>query len=195
MSKQNSAFSTRKITLAALLTALVVVLQVVANFIQPFPGVSITLVLVPIVVGAALLGPGWGGWLGFVFALTVLLSGGAAAFLPISPVGTVATVVVKGVCAGLCAGLVYKWLEKVNPYLAIFCAAVVAPVVNTGIFFIGCRLFFWETVQQWGQAAGFENATAFLFLSLAGINFLIELGINVLLAPVILRLIKLAKKQ
>ena len=194
MSKR-TAFNTRKLTLGALLTAVVVVLQVLANFIQPVPGVSITLVLVPIIVGAALLGPAWGGWLGFVFAMTVLLSGGAAAFLPINAGGTVATVVVKGVCAGLGAGLVYKLLEKINPYLAIFCAAVAAPVINTGLFFVGCRLFFWDTIIEWGRSAGYENAGAYLFLGLAGINFLVELGINVLLAPVILRLVKIAKKQ
>lgn len=195
MTKSNSLFSTRNITLGAMLTALVVVLQIVANNIQPIPGVSITLVLVPIVVGAALLGPVWGGWLGFVFALTVLLTGGAAAFLPISPFGTIATVIVKGVCAGLCAGLVYKWLEAKNPYLAIFCAAIVAPILNTGIFFIGCRLFFWETIQEWGSASGYENPFVYMVLGLAGVNFLIELGINCVLAPVCLRLVRIGKRS
>ena len=193
MTQTNARFNLRQITLGAMLTAIVVLLQVLANFIQPVPGVSITLVLVPIVVGAALLGPLWGGWLGFVFALTVLLSGGAASFLPISFFGTVLTVIVKGVCAGLAAGCVYALLEKKNQYLAIICAAVVCPAVNTGIFFLGCRLFFWDTVSTWGVAAGYENTAAFLFLGLAGINFLIELGINVVLAPVILRLVRLGK--
>ena len=195
MSVKKKTFGARELALASLLTAIVVVLQVIANFVQPVPGVSITLVLVPIIVGAALLGPIWGGWLGLVFALTVLLSGGAAAFLPINTFGTVVTVVVKGVCAGLLAGLVYKALEKRNQYLAIICAAVTAPVVNTGIFLIGCRLFFWRTIIEWGEAAGFENPVAYIFLGLAGINFLVELGINVILAPVILRLIRIAQKQ
>lgn len=195
MEQSNKKFDLRKLTLGALLTAIVVVLQVLANLIQPVPGVSITLVLVPIIIGAAILGPVWGGWLGLVFALTVLLTGGAAAFLPIHPVGTVVTVVVKGVCAGLAACGLYRLLEKKNQYLAIFCAAVIAPVVNTGIFFIGCRLFFWKTIAEWGKAAGFENTGLFLIVGLAGINFLVELGINCLLAPVILRLIRIRSKQ
>ena len=41
-----------------------------------------------IVVGAALYGPLAGAWFGFVFGLVVLLSGDAAAFLVVSPLGT-----------------------------------------------------------------------------------------------------------
>ena len=191
--KTSDAFSARTLTLAAMLTAIVAVLQVLANFIQPVPGVSISLVLVPIVVGAALLGPAVGAWLGLAFSVTVLVSGGATAFFPISAVGTVLTVLVKGTCAGLCAGLVYKALEHKNQYLAIMCAAVVCPVINTGIFLIGCRLFFWPTITEWGKGAGFENPVAYAFLGLAGVNFLIELAINVVLAPVVLRLVNLGR--
>ena len=195
METQKSRFGARQIALTAMLTAIVAVLQLLGNYVQPIPGVSLSFVLVPIVLGAALLGPWAGAWLGFVFSFMVLVTGGATAFFPISPVGTVLTVIVKGCCAGLLAGLVYKALEKKNQYLAIICAAVTAPVVNTGIFLIGCRLFFWPTIVEWGKGAGFENPVAYAFLGLAGVNFLVELGINVLLAPVILRLIKLAKKQ
>ena len=131
--------------------------------------------------------------LGFVFGVVVLISGGATVFLGINAAGTILTVLVKGACAGLCAGLVYKLLEQKNPYLAVFLAAAVCPIVNTGLFFLGCRLFFWKTIQAWGAAAGFDNVFAYMVLGLAGINFLIELGINMLLAPVILRLVKLGK--
>lgn len=193
--KSSNAFSSRTLTMAAMLTAIVVVLQIVANFIQPVPGVSISLVLVPIVVGAALLGPLVGGWLGLAFSVTVLVSGGATAFYPISFVGTLVTVLVKGTCAGLCAGLVYRALEHKNQYLAIICAAIVCPVVNTGIFLIGCRLFFWETITEWGKGVGFENPVAYAFLGLAGVNFLTELAINVILAPVILRLVNLGRSM
>ncbi len=195
METRKSRFGARQIALTAMLTAIVAVLQLLGNYVQPIPGVSLSFVLVPIVLGAALLGPWAGAWLGFVFSFMVLVTGGATAFFPISPVGTVLTVIVKGCCAGLLAGLVYKALEKKNQYLAIICSAVTAPVVNTGIFLIGCRLFFWPTIVEWGKGAGFENPVAYAFLGLAGVNFLVELGINVLLAPVILRLIKLAKKQ
>ncbi|MBQ3355788.1 MAG: ECF transporter S component [Oscillospiraceae bacterium] len=185
----------RQIALAAVLTAIVVVLQVIANFVQPIPGVSITFVLVPVVIGAALLGEWAGAWLGFAFGVVVLVSGGATAFLTIHPLGTVVTVLVKGCCAGLAAGLIYRLLEKYNPYVAVLAASFICPVVNTGLFFAGCRLFFWETIREWGVQAGFENTFVFMVLGLAGINFLIELGINLLLSPIILRLIRQGRKQ
>lgn len=176
-----------------LFTAIVVVLQFLGGGIK-FGVFSISLVLVPIVVGSAVYGWKAGALLGFAFGAAVLLSGDASAFLVIDPIATVAVVLIKGAACGLVAGLIYKLLEKVNTYLAVFCAAILCPVVNTGIFLLGCQLFFLETVAEWGKALGYENATAYMFLGLAGINFLIELAVNIVLAPVITRLIQIAKK-
>lgn len=176
-----------------LFTAIVVVLQFLGGGIK-FGMFSISLVLVPIVVGSAVYGWKAGAWLGFAFGAAVMLSGDAAAFLAIDPLGTVLVVLVKGTACGLVAGLMYKLLEKVNNTVAVFAAAIICPVVNTGVFLLGCQLFFLETVAEWGAAAGFENVGAYMFLGLAGVNFLIELGVNIVLAPVIVRLIKLGKK-
>ena len=185
-------FSARKLTGLAILTALVVILQFL-----PIKGpfFLITLTLVPIVIGSALYGAFAGAWLGFIFGVTVLLSGDAAAFLTINIPGTIATVLVKGTLAGLAAGLVYKLASKVNRYFGVICAALVAPVVNTGIFLLGCRLFFMDTVNGWAAASGYENVGAYMILSLVGINFLIELGVDLVCSPVILRLINIRKKE
>ena len=155
---------------------------------------SVTLTLVPIVVGAALYVWQAGGTLGFAFGVAVLLSGDAAAFMTIDPLATVGVVLVKGTACGLVAGLIYRLLSKVNTVLAVVVAAISGPIVNTGIFLLGCVFFFMPTITEWAAMFGFENATAYMFLGLAGVNFLIELGVNILLAPVIVRLIKLAKK-
>ena len=190
-----SALGVRQLPLAGLLTALVIVLQLIANYVQPIPGVSITLVLVPIIIGAALLGPMVGAWLGLVFGVVVMAFGGATAFFAVNVPGTVIICLAKGALAGLAVGLVYRALTRINDVLAIVCAAVVCPVVNTGVFLIGCRLFFWPTITEWGQAGGYANAALYAILGLAGINFLIELGINVLLSPAILMLIKVGRKM
>ena len=176
-----------------LFTAIVVVLQFIGGGIK-FGMFSISLVMIPIVVGAALYGWKAGAWLGFAFGAAVLLSGDAAAFLVINPLATVLVVLVKGIACGLFAGLLYSLIEKVNKTLAVFSAAVICPVVNTGIFLLGCQFFFLETVSAWGAALGFENAVAYMFLGLAGGNFLIELGVNIILAPVIVGLIRIGNK-
>ena len=83
--------NTKKIVGTGLFTAIVVVLQLVASAIK-FGPFSITLVLAPIIIGAAMYGIGAGAWLGLAFGVTVLISGDAAAFLTINPAGTVITV-------------------------------------------------------------------------------------------------------
>lgn len=176
-----------------LLTAIVVVLQLLGGGIR-FGMFSISLVLIPIVVGAAVYGWQAGAWLGFAFGVTVLLNGDAAPFLAVDVAGTIVTVLLKGTACGLISGLAYTLLAKKNAWLAVFAAAFICPVVNTGIFLLGCKLFFYETVKGWGAAAGFPNAAAYMFLGLAGVNFLIELAANMVLAPVISRLIKIGKK-
>ena len=183
---------TETLVLGAILTALVIVLQLMGSFIR-FGIFSISLVLVPIVIGAAKCGWKIGAWLGFVFGAAVLISGDAAAFLAVDVFGTILTVLLKGTACGLIAGIVYKLLEKHNRYLAVIAAAIVCPIVNTGVFLLGCVVFFLPTITEWGVAAGFTNAAAYMFLGLAGGNFLFELGANVVLAPVIVRILNLKK--
>lgn len=183
----------QRMTLLALLTAIVVVLQLLGSFVR-FGQFSISLVLVPIVLGAAMLGVGAGAWLGLVFGVTVLMSGDAAAFFAISAVGTVVTVLAKGILAGFTAGGVYKLLEKKSVLAATIAAAVVCPVVNTGIFFLGCLLFFLDAIAEMAAGAG-QSAFAFIIFVFIGGNFLFELLFNVVLAPVILRLVAIGKKM
>ena len=185
---------TRKLTGVAVFTAIVIVLQLMGAFIR-FGPFSISLVLIPIVVGAALYGPWAGAWLGFVFGMVVLLSGDAGPFLAVNPLGTVLTVLVKGAAAGFCAGLVYRLLEKRSGWLAAIAAAITAPVVNTGLFLLGCVCFFMPTVTEWGAAAGFPNVGNYMIFGLVGANFLVELAVNLVLSPVIVRLIKLGRQD
>lgn len=185
--------STKTLVLAAIMTALVIILQFMGTFVR-FGPFQCSLVLMPIVVGAALCGPTISAWLGFVFGMVVLLNGDAAAFLTVNAIGTVITVLAKGILCGLCAGLVYNLLKNKNVYLAVLCAAIVCPVVNTGVFLIGCLLFFFETIKEWGLAAGFGTAVEYMFLGLAGANFLFELITNIVLCPAIIRILNLGKK-
>lgn len=177
-----------------LLTAIVIVLQFISMALR-FGNFSITLTLIPIVVGAALYGIKTGAWLGFVFGAAVLLTGDAASFLTVNVPGTIATVLVKGAMAGLCAAVVYRLIAKKNEIIAVLVSSVVAPVVNTGIFLLGCRIFFYDTVKAWGEGFGFENAFVYMIVGLVGINFLIELGTNLVLNPAILRIIKIGRKK
>ena len=196
---EKKSISTRTLTGMALLTAVVVILQFLGAFVR-FGPFSISLVLIPIVVGAALYGPLAGAWFGFVFGMVVLLSGDAAAFLVVSPLGTILTVLLKGSLAGLCAGLVYKALSRSETKvhgvdLAVVAAAVVCPVVNTGVFLLGCLAFFMPTISEWAAGMGFESVGRYMIFGLVGGNFLFELLFNIILSPIIVRLIHIGRNR
>jgi uncharacterized membrane protein len=187
--KNAKVFDTRKLVLLGLFTAIVFVLQFQGSAVR-FQMFSITLVLAPIVIGAALIGPWSGGWLGLVFGAAVLVSGDAAPFLAVNAPGTIAVVLLKGALAGLASGYVYKLLERKNKLAAVYVSAAVCPIINTGIFIVGSYAFFFETVAGWGDALGFGSTTGYIFLGLVGINFPLEFVVNIVLAPVIVRLIQ-----
>ena len=185
---------TVKLATAGLLTAIVIVFQFIGASIK-FGTFSVSLVLIPIVIGAALGGKYVSTWLGFIFSLVVLLSGDAAAFLAIDPLGTVITVLLKGTLAGLVGGLAFELLQKTNTYFAVIVSAILVPVTNTGIFLVGCKLFFFETIKEWASGLGFENAYTYMIVGLVGINFIFELVINIILSPSVVGAVKVLSKK
>lgn len=167
MKSQTRKPSIQTLTFGAVLTALVIILQFMGSFIR-FGPFSISLVLIPIVIGAATCGAYMGAWLGFVFGVVVLISGDAAAFLTVNVPGTIITVLLKGTACGFCAGLIYKALAKFNRYVGVVAAAVVCPLVNTGVFLLGCWLFFFETVSAWAARYGIWLKRGGLYVSWTG---------------------------
>lgn len=193
MQVSNRIEQTEKLALMALLTALVAILAYFGGFIKIGGLASINLVLVPVVLGATLYGPLAGAILGGVSGLVFFITADSAFWLGLSVPGTVITVMVKGVMAGLCSGLVYKALKGVNAYLAVIVSAIVAPVVNTGIFLIGCLAFFVDTVSAGAVAEGMSLG-AYLIVFFVGLNFVFELIANIVLAPAIHKIMEITKK-
>ena len=187
----------KKLTGIAILVALVVVMQFVTGLIPPLGGFSISLVLIPIVIGAAIYGPGIGAFLGGVFGVIVIINcingtdvGGAMVFQA-NPALCIVVVLAKGILAGFLAGLVYRLLKGKNPYLAMLCCAVVCPVVNTGVF-VACMLaFFKDVLAAW---AGGGDIIAYVLTGLVLANFVPELIINVVFGTVGQRIMRAAKK-
>ena len=191
--KRNNHASVVRLTSLAILAALVVVLQTVASGIRIGP-VPISLTLVPIVVGAILFGPGAGAGLGFVFGLVCLIAGvtGADKFTYLlwtaSPFWLIVVCVGK---AGLCAGLAAKALEK-KQTLSCIAAALVAPVVNTGVFAVGMLTVFRPILAQY---AGGTDVVPYLFVAFIGVNFLVEFAVNAVLSAAIARIVQVVRKQ
>lgn len=196
MSKAASTGSVRRMTGMSLMAAIIAVLTVLGNFVRfgPFP---ITLALAPIIIGAAMYGAGAGAILGGVFGLVTLISGlagwdgGTVMYLMgIAPFACILVCVGKGIAAGWCAGLVYSAIEKKNRHVGVVAAGIVCPVVNTGVFIIGMLLFFTSALESWASGQGLMY---YVIFGLTGVNFLVELAVNLVLSSGITAIIKYAK--
>lgn len=190
----NRRKQTEKLALMALLTALTAVLAYLGGFIKIGGLASINLTLIPVVLGAALLGPLAGAWLGGVSGVIFFTTADSVFWLSLSIPGTILTVMAKGILAGLVAGLVYKALERVNKYLAVALSAFVCPIVNTGIFLLGCLAFFMEPVNMGASNEGM-SVGMYLIVFYVGLNFVFELLANMILSPAVVRLLNIRKKK
>lgn len=191
---QRTHEKTLRMVQLAILVALVIVLQLVGSNIHVGP-VSFSLVLIPIAVGGVLLGPAAGAILGAVFGLITVIGGvsGADVFTNFlfskQPVLTVVLCLAKATLAGLCAGLVFRALEKHNRWVAVVLASAVAPVVNTGIFVLGTITLFRSTLEEYILNVGAGvSVVYFVVILCAGINFLAEFGVNLVASPAVYRI-------
>ena len=189
--KNEKHTSVVRLTSLALLAALIVVLQTVASGIKIGP-VPISLTLVPIVVGAILFGPGAGAFLGGVFGVVCLIAGiaGTDQFTNLlwvaNPFWLTVICVGKAVLCGWVAGLVYRALEK-RQTLGCIAAAICAPIVNTGLFILGGLLLVNGTLSAnlANFGAGGQTVVYFLIIGCAGLNFIAEFLVNLVVSPAI----------
>lgn len=192
----NTQAKTRKMVQMALLAAIVVVLQLLSYTIK-LGTFNLTLVLIPVILGAVLFGPKEGAFLGGVFGVVVLIAcisgmdAGGNILWNVNPFLTAVVCVLKGAVAGVVSALVYKALSKANDFAGTMAAAIVCPVINTGLFCLCLFLFFRDTLTAW---AGGNNLVNYIFVSLIGVNFLIELGVNLVFGPAIKTIINAIKK-
>lgn len=188
----------KRMVSVALLMALVVVMQAISNIIPPVSGFPISLVLIPIVLGAALFGPAAGAVLGGTFGVIVYINcvtgadpGGAMVFQA-NPILCFLVVMGKGILAGAASGWVYRLLKGKNPYVAMICAAIVCPVVNTGVFIACMLLFFIEVLQAWASGA---DVLGYILSGLVLVNFVPELIINLVFSPASMQILRVVERK
>lgn len=180
--KQN----TTKLVMLSILAALVIVFTYIPIKFGTF---QLNLALIFIAVGAIMYGPIAGALLGLINGGVVLLNGDAALFLGWNLVGTIITVLLKTALAGFLVGITYQLLSKIHKNVAIITSALLAPVVNTLVFIIGCLIFFVNPISAMASESG-KNILSVILVGFIGVNFFFEFFINVLLSPTITRVIE-----
>lgn len=189
----------------ALLIALVVVLQLISAIIPPIGGaVSITLTLIPVVIGGILLGKGAGAILGFAFGVIVMidcmiaLDPGGSILWNANPLFTALICLVKGTASGFVPACLYglfvkgKSVSGGRRLAATVVAALSAPIINTGLFVGGMLLLFKDILYSW---AGGTDIITYVLFGLAGINFIVEFCVNTMLSPAIVRIVEAVGKR
>lgn len=188
----------------AVLTAIVIVLQITGTALHlPFLATPISLVLIPITLGAMVLGPKAGAWLGFVFGMVVLISGITSTdpftgyLFQKSPVMTACICIFKSTLAGLLSGLAFKYINRKasNSIVAAFAASAVTPIVNTGLFILGCLCISGTVSSLIADSGLSQSVPYFLIIGCAGINFIFEFLVNMILAPSLNGLYKTITKK
>lgn len=197
MNKQEKKFlNTKTVVYLAVLTTLLIVLNLLGTVFKVITNVNLT--LIPIVLGALVLGWRGGFILGLISGVMTFIFGvtGVDPFTNIlftqHPVLTFLTCVVKITVAGVVGGVLYSAIHNKNKYVAVFVASAIIPIINTAIFILGALLMS-DTIGVMAQSSGVD-IIYFLVIICAGINFLIELGINLLVAPAVHSVVKVLEK-
>lgn len=197
MKTQEKFFCSKNIVYLAILTTLLVVLNLLSTVFKIITNVNLT--LIPIVLGALMLGVRGGLILGLISGVMTFLFGvtGVDAFTNFlfteHPVLTFLTCTIKITAAGVLGGFVYGFLKNKNKYLATFMASALVPIINTSIFVLGA-LTMYDSISLLASGEG-VGVMYFLIIICAGVNFLIELGINLLVAPAIHAVVNVLEKN
>jgi len=146
-------------------------------------GLEVSLLTIPVVIGAMLLGPGAGAVLGAVFGLTSFwqcfgMSTFGATLLGINPVFTFLVCVPTRTLMGFLTGWLFQLIHKVDKSRTIsyFIGGLIGAALNT-LFFMGTLvLLFWNTdyIQGINESLGGLNVILFVG-AFVGINGLLEL--------------------
>ena len=145
-------------------------------------GLEISLIVIPVTIGAILLGPAGGAVLGGVFGITSFIqcfgmSAFGAVLLSINPGSTFILCIIPRILMGWVTGLVYVNIRKHDRkgYASHMITCLVGPLSNTIFFMSALLLFFYNTEYIQGVATelGTNNILAFA-IAFVGINGLVE---------------------
>lgn len=173
----------RYLTELALLVAIILVMKLTGLASIPVGPLVMTFTMVPIAIGAMLMGPLAGGILGMVFGFTSYYDAVTGAslmtgvFFQLNPVSTFILCVVMRVLVGVLAGWLFRGLKQIDPTKTVsyFAVGLATPLLNTLLFMGYIVLFFYQSdfVQEKAAALGAANPFMFVIL-MVGVQGLVE---------------------
>lgn len=175
--------SAKDLTTLGLLTGILLVMNFTPLGYVHTLGVDISLMMIPVGIGAMLMGPKGGTWLGFVFGATSFyqaLTGTSvfsATLFNISPVSTFLLCIPTRMLMGFLTGVIFLLVAKLDKKKTVcfFVGGFFAAFLNT-VFFMGTLiLLFWNTEYIQNFNTVFGGVNPFLFVVMfVGVNGMLE---------------------
>ena len=176
-------FTARTIAEYAIFIAIIFVMRVTGLSRIPIGPLVMTLTMVPIAIGAMLLGPLGGAVLGMIYGFTSLYDAMTVAstmtgfFFQLSPFHTIVLCIGTRTLVGAATGWLFRLFKELDKkrIWCYFAGGLAAPMLNT-VFFMGyIVLFFYQSefVQTTAQKIGAVNPLMFVVL-LVGVQGLME---------------------
>lgn len=196
-------FTAKNIATIGILMALVIVLQMFCGSINIAGLITLNFSLIPIVLGAIVLGPVAGALLGFANGIVILIqviltpTGFYYIIWTYSPVITTLICIVKTTVAGFVGGIVFRLISKKNTLAATFTTAAIVPVINTALFVLGCLcmtdtiLIYQDTMPDYDGM----NIFVFICVGIVTVNFFIEFALNLIVSPALNSVYRVVEKQ
>lgn len=200
--RTETGVNTLKLTQLALLTAIIVVMAFTPIGYIKTLGLEITLIVIPVTVGAIVMGPAAGAFLGGVFGITSFIqcfgmSPFGAALLAINPAATFIVCLIPRILMGWLTGLIFRGMKKGGfKELAYPVASLCGPLLNTLFFMTALLAFFYrsEFIQGIAESLGSKNIFHFV-AAFVGINGLVEAAACFLLGTAIARALDVFLKR
>ena len=197
-------FRTIKMVQLGLFTAIILLMAFTPLGYIKTPALSITLLVVPVTVGAIVLGPVGGAILGAVFGATSFIQCfgmdpfGTTLF-GINPFATFIMCFIPRILMGWLSGLIFLGVKRVDKTKSVSYAVsnLAGPLLNTILFMFTFALFFFRSTfvqESFVVPMGSPNVIGFL-LAFVGINGLIEAGACFLLGTAISKTVDVVKAR
>lgn len=162
--------------------------------------VNLTIMWVPIIIGAITLGPVAGAILGANFGISVLLNMGVITQILLgvnAPLYIFYTVVIRGMLVGFTSGILFKVFARIDKkgVWSFEATGLLTSMLNTFVFLAGIALIFGGSAElfTWGPLVEAETTRGAVFTTLFGLvimQAIIEAGICTLVAAIVARALK-----
>lgn len=189
---ENVRLKNKNLTLISMLVSLILLMSFTPlGYLKTF-GVSISLLGIPVGIGAITLGKNAGGILGLTFGLTsfyqcLIGSPFGATLLSINPFATFLVCVPTRFLMGYLTGLVFEILEqRINintktkyKFASYYITGFISALLNTIFFMTTLVLCFWSSDYIQSLSTNLGSTNPFIFIILfVGVNGLIEIPAN-----------------